>query len=150
MSDTSQIALSSTRDSDMVTSLHDPIERREAVSPPGDLDWFVVEAARTGSLFSLNPDNLVARLARGLFGVSLTNSLADKKLEALRRLSVRAWHWDFIRNKDIRAFIEAGYSRIDLLEILSHIGLARGLTPSIEYEFATIPVRKSSHPCRCG
>lgn len=128
----------------------------------GDRDWRVIEMAREDGRWSLNPNGLLARLARFL-GVSTADGLADSKLEALRRFSVRAWYWDLIRTKDTRAFLEAGYSRIHVLEILSHVGMNRGFTPSIQEEageFAPtfrsggqaskLSRRHDASHCRCG
>ena len=134
----------------MVISLQDWREGRKIVPSPGELDWNVVEMARTDGALSLNPDGVLARLARKLLSVPVAHRLPDEKLEALRRFSVRAWHWDLIRDKDLRAFLDAGYSRIHVLEILSRIGMIRGFTPSIEYEARPHASRGRSLHCRCG
>ena len=134
----------------MVISFQDWREGRNASQPLSDRDWKVVETARSDGPRSQSPNGLLARLARDLIGVPVAKGLADKKAEALRRFSVRAWYWDLIRTKDVRTFLDAGYSRINVLEILSHVGMARGFTPSIQDDYAA-PVRRArpAH-CRCG
>ena len=133
----------------MVISIQEWRENRTPSKPLNQLGWEVVEMARTDGPLSLNPNGLFATIA-SLFGVPVTGGLADKKLEALRRFSVRAWHWDLIRAKDVRAFIAAGYSRTNVLEILSHVGMARGFTPSIEADTERFSSRNHSLHCRCG
>lgn len=53
--------------------------------PVSKIDWEVVETARTDGPTSLNPNGILANLARMLFGVSVTRGLPNTKLEALRR-----------------------------------------------------------------
>ena len=134
----------------MVISIQDWRENRQPLPPLGKSDWTVVETARTDGSLSLNPDGIHARLARALFEIPVPRSLTDKKLEALRRFAVRAWHWDVIRQKDQRAFLDAGFSRIHVLEILSHIGMRRGFTPSIEYDATLSSPRRGAVHCHCG
>ena len=134
----------------MVISFQDWREGRNASQPLSDLDWKVVETARADGPRSQNPNSLLARLARDLIGVPVAQALADKKAEALRRFAVRAWYWDLIRTKDVRAFLDAGYSRINVLEILRHVGLARGFTPSIQDDYAPPARRGRPTHCRCG
>jgi hypothetical protein len=124
-------------------------QERHGVQPLSDFDWRIVEAARVDGPRSLNPDGIVARLLR-YFGESVPHGLSNEKLEALRRFAVRAWYWDWFRTKDLRALYNAGYSRIHVLEILSHVGMARGFTPSLTNEPAPLPSRKRSSYCRCG
>jgi hypothetical protein len=98
-------------------------------STSSELDWRIVEMARTDGRRSLNPDGFRARLARKLFGISIPRPLANEALEALRRFSVRAWHWNFVRASDLGMLIDAGYSRADALQILAHIASRRGCMP---------------------
>ena len=118
------------------------------------LEWKIVEMAREDGARSFNPDGFVAGVAR-LVGMRVGQRLANDRLEALRRFSVRAWHWDLIRTKDVRAFLNAGYSRIHVLEILSHVGLSRGFTPTIQEpidDMSKLHRHSRSHGsrCRCG
>ena len=113
------------------------------------LDWKVVEMARQDGARSANPDGIVASILRTL-GFPVASCLANEKLEALRRFSVRAWHWDLIRNKDIRNFLAAGYTRNHVLEILSRVSMARGFMPTIEDDSEHTRSRVRSSNCRCG
>ena len=101
-----------------------------------DLDWRVVEIAREDGPRSLNPDGLLTRFLRDFFGLPAARKLANERLEALRRFSVRAWYWDMVRTKDLRMLMDAGYSSSAVFQILAHVAGYRGFTPSIE-EIAT-------------
>ena len=134
----------------MVISLQEWRNKRSSAAPLGQNEWKVVELARTDGARSLNPEGFLARIARDLFGMPIARSLADRKLEALRRFSVRAWYWDLIRSKDLYAFADAGYSSRNVLEILSHVGLARGFTPSVEEDPVLVTPRRGSTQRQCG
>ena len=133
----------------MVTFTQDWREKRQVMPPLSTVEWKVVAAAQVDSTLSVNPDGLAARAARA-FGIQVEQSLADTGLEALRRFSVRAWHWDLIRDRDLRAFLDAGFTRLHVLEILSRVGSVRGFTPSIEYDAMPHFVRGPHHPRVCG
>jgi hypothetical protein len=75
----------------------------------------------------------VASLKRAFFGIETPRPLANERLEALRRFSVRAWFWDLVRTKDMRAFFEAGYSSNDAWRILNYVAAHRGFVPSVEH-----------------
>jgi hypothetical protein len=96
------------------------------------MDWKIVKIARHDGPRSLNPDAFLARLSRLLFGLGPPSPLANARLESLRRFCVRAWYWNRIRTKDIRAFLDAGYSLSDVFEILAYVAPRRGLRPSLE------------------
>ena len=95
------------------------------------MSWQVIDMARRDGPRSLNPDGIVARVARSLFGIPAPCRLADDGLEALRRFSVRAWFWDFVPAKEVRAFLEAGYTETDARRILAYVAHHRGFTPSL-------------------
>ena len=114
-----------------------------------DVEWRVVETARSDGPLSLNPDGLMSRFLRFL-GVRVARGLAKERLEALRRFSVRAWYWDLIRTTDMLAFLDAGYSRVHALEILSHVSMARGFTPTIQFEPGPPSSRTRSSHRQCG
>ena len=96
-----------------------------------DLDWQVVEIARSDGARSLNPDGTFARFLRDFFGWPVPRALSNQRAEALRRFSVRAWYWDFIRARDVRPLIDAGYSSDDAYRILAHVAGHRGFTPTM-------------------
>jgi hypothetical protein len=99
-----------------------------------DLDWRVVEIARSNGPRSIRPDGHVARFLRDFCGLPITPKLVNERLEALRRFCVRAWHSNLIRTTDVGALMDAGYSLRDASQILSHVGGHRGFTPSIQKE----------------
>lgn len=99
-----------------------------------ELDWKVVEMARTDPPRSINPEGHFSRFLRDFFGLPMTRQLANESLEALRRFCVRAWHWDFVRTTDVQALTKAGYSSTDLMRILAHIAGYRGFMPSIQMQ----------------
>jgi hypothetical protein len=96
------------------------------------LEWKVVEIARMDGPRSINPDGRFARFLRIFFGLPTARGLANKRAEALRRFSVRAWHWDLIRASDVHPLIDAGYSKIDVFQILAHVAGYRGFTPPMQ------------------
>jgi hypothetical protein len=97
-----------------------------------NLDWQVIEMARADGPRSINPDGHFTRFLRDFFGLPIARKLANEKLEALRRFCVRAWFWDLIRTREVRALVEAGYTSVDAFQILTHVAGYRGFTPSIE------------------
>ena len=99
-----------------------------------DLDWQVVEMAKADGPRSMNPDGRFARFLRDAFGLPTARRLANAKLETLRRFSVRAWFWDLIRSRDVRALMETGYTSADVFQILAHVAGYRGFTPTIQEE----------------
>jgi hypothetical protein len=114
---------------DAATNIIDLRDHRDSLGP---LEWDAIEIARRDGPRSFNPDGWHARIARALFGVEIARPLANKRLEALRRFSVRAWFWDLVRTKDMRAFFDAGYSSNDAWRILSYVSVHRGFLPSVE------------------
>lgn len=97
-----------------------------------DLDWQVVELARLDGPRSINPDRGFVYFLKDFFGLPIRRQLASEKLEALRRFCVRAWFWDLIRTREVRALVAAGYTSVDVFQILAHVAGNRGFTPSIE------------------
>jgi hypothetical protein len=100
------------------------------------MDWRVVEMARKDGPRSLNPDGFLARMARILFTIPIPTRLANDELEALRRFSVRAWFWDFVRDSDVQAFLDAGYTMANAQRILAYVAHHRGFTPSFQEALA--------------
>ena len=97
-----------------------------------DLEWRVVDIARSDGPRSINPDGRLTKFLREFFGLPIARKLANDRLEALRRFCVRAWFWDLIRGHDVRAVMDAGYTSVDLFQILAHVAAYRGFTPTIE------------------
>ena len=101
-----------------------------------DLEWRVVEIARSDGPRSITPDGRITKLLREFFGLPIARTLANEKLEALRRFCVRAWFWDLISARDVNALVEAGYTSLDLFQILAHVAGFRGFIPTIEEKAA--------------
>lgn len=75
------------------------------------LEWSVVALAERDSLSTLrNPSRMAVALGN-LFGDRRNPSLADPKLEALRRLAVLTWHHGYrVAESAVRAFVAAGFT----------------------------------------
>lgn len=100
--------------------------------PLTELDWQVVEIARIDGPRSIKPDSGFTKFLKDFFGLPIARKLANEQLEALRSFCVRAWYWDLIRSRDVRALIEAGYSTSAVFQILAHVAGSRGFTPAIQ------------------
>lgn len=98
---------------------------------PTAMNWQVIEMARSEGPRSLNPDGIVSRIARSLFGIALPGRLSNSGLEALRRFSVRAWFWDFVPASEVQDFLDAGYTVTDAKRILAYVAHHRGFAPSL-------------------
>lgn len=93
--------------------------------PVGDMvagftpsEWEVILLARKDRLSSLAEPTRLSRLAGWLFGGGGAGRLADPRLEALRQLSVQAWHHGYaVPQSAIRGFKAVGFN-IDQLEVL--------------------------------
>lgn len=104
-----------------------PIDSKDQVK----MSWQVVDMARKEGPLSLNPDGMIARIARALFGISTPRRLANEGLEALRRFSVRAWFWDYVPAKDVQDFLGVGYTVTDAERVLAYVAHHRGFTPTL-------------------
>lgn len=91
----------------------------------GSDEWAVVEFSRRDGMWSVNPDGLLQRLARTLFGVRPPQPLANERLERLRRFAVVAWNKGAVRATQVRDLIDAGFSYCDARRVLEHIARRR-------------------------
>ncbi|WP_347275824.1 hypothetical protein [Sphingomonas sp. HITSZ_GF] len=91
------------------------------------LEWQVVAIAQQDRLSSLEkPGRLSVALGMIFGGESPNPKLADQKLEALRRLSVLAWHKGYaLPRHEIRAFHEAGFTPEQYETLLASISRGR-------------------------
>ena len=90
------------------------------------LEWSVVALAQTESLASIDRPGRVAVAMARVFGFRRATELADPKLEALRRLSVIAWHRGYaIHSSEIYAFKQAGFSMAQYELVLASISRGR-------------------------
>ena len=97
-------------------------------------EWDVILLARRDRLASLYEPTRLARLAARLFGGSFNRTLADPRLEALRRLSVHAWHHGYVVPPSaIRAFGDAGFNNDQLELLLASIATSRANRPGRAY-----------------
>ena len=90
------------------------------------LEWLVVSLARGDRLSSLRTPGKMATAMGMLFGRRPNPRLADPKLEALRRLSVHAWHRGFaVPVSAVKAFVAAGYTSDHYELLLASVSKAR-------------------------
>jgi hypothetical protein len=101
-----------------------PVDVAEKISFTA-LEWSVVAIAQKDRLSSLATPGRLSVALGSIFGSQgSSHRLADPRLEALRRISVLAWHHGYsIPRHEIRAFHEAGYTPEQyetLLDSISH------------------------------
>ena len=90
------------------------------------LEWNVIALARRDTLSSLSAPGPVARAMGGLFGLGRVSKLADRKLEAVRRVAVHAWHRGYaLPVSELDAFIEAGFTMDQAETLLASVTGAR-------------------------
>jgi hypothetical protein len=88
-------------------------------------EWSVVDIARNDGLWSLNPDGLLVRVARILFGIQPPRPLANERLEALRRFAVVAWRKGKVGVAQAREFAAVGFSCVDARIVLDYVARRR-------------------------
>jgi len=90
------------------------------------LEWTVIALARRDGLSSLETPGPLARALGGLFGLGRKSTLADPRLEALRRIAVHAWHRGYkLPVSEIKRFIGAGFSSGQYETLLASIAQKR-------------------------
>lgn len=91
------------------------------------LEWSVVAIAQNDRLSSLEEPSRVSIALGALFGGQRPNPrLADTRLEALRRMSVLAWHKGYaVPAREIRAFHAAGFTADQYETLLDSISRGR-------------------------
>jgi len=91
------------------------------------LEWTVVALARRDGLSSLATPGPVSRAFGSLFGLGRKSSLADPRLEALRRLAVHVWHYGYtLPVSEIKRFLAAGFSTAQFEIVLASVAPRRG------------------------
>ena len=74
------------------------------------LEWSVIRLARIDRLWTIRDAGPVRRFWNGLVGRG-NPSLANAKLEALRRMAVLNWHFGFtVPGDDVADFLSAGFT----------------------------------------
>jgi hypothetical protein len=99
----------------------------EPASRLGRQEWSIVEFARNESLWTLNPNGLLQRIGRTLFGIRQPMPLANPNLEALRRFALVAWHRGSVGAAQLREFVSAGFSCADASLVLQHVTRRRNI-----------------------
>lgn len=90
------------------------------------LEWSVVAIAQHDRLASLQQPGRIASALGVVFGDRPNPRLADDRLEALRRISVLAWHRGYaLPPSELRAFHAAGFSTEQLETLLASISRGR-------------------------
>ena len=91
------------------------------------LEWSVVALARRDRLSSLTRPGRMSIALGKVFGTRRqATSLADPRLEALRRMAVLTWHRGFaVPASELRAFFQAGFSTAQYETMTASIVTAR-------------------------
>ena len=75
------------------------------------LEWSVIRLARVDSLSTLREPGRLGRFANWLMNRKGLPSLANERLEALRKMAVLSWHYGFtVPGEDVANFLSAGFS----------------------------------------
>jgi hypothetical protein len=90
-----------------LTAFARPARPKPDFSP---LEWSVIRLARIDRLWTIRETGRLRRLWNWLLARG-NPSLANEKLEALRRMAVLTWHYGFtVPGEDVRNFLSAGFS----------------------------------------
>jgi len=90
------------------------------------LEWSVIALARRDPLSTLDTPGPLARALGSLFGLGRSSTLADPRLEALRRLAVHAWHRGYkLPVSEVKRFLSAGFSTGQYETLLASIATKR-------------------------
>lgn len=93
-------------------------------------EWEIIEMASWDGPRSLHPKGWLSRVETILFGDGAL-PLANARLEALRRFAVKAWFWKELRDSDIAAVFEVGFSAREIRRIIDHVATRRGSVPHV-------------------
>jgi hypothetical protein len=98
-----------------------------AFEPLTELERRVVELAREDGIHTLRPYRKRSWLGRIILGPGQPSPvLANERLEALRRLAVRAWHQGYtLPVSALREAKEAGFDETQIGAVIDMIGRAR-------------------------
>ena len=90
------------------------------------LEWTVIALARRDRISSLSEPGPLARALGSLFGLGRQSTLADPRLEALRRIAVHAWHRGYkLPVSEIKRFLAAGFSAGQYETLLASVSAKR-------------------------
>lgn len=75
------------------------------------LEWSVIRLARIDGLSTLRGPGRWGRFVNWLMNRKSLPSLANERLEALRKMAVLSWHYGFtVPGDDVAGFLSAGFS----------------------------------------
>ena len=75
------------------------------------LEWSVIRLARVDGLSTLREPGRWGRFVNWLMNRKGLPSLANERLEALRKMAVLSWHYGFtVPGEDVAGFLSAGFS----------------------------------------
>lgn len=75
------------------------------------LEWSVIRLARVDGLSTLREPGRWGRFVNWLMNRKSLPSLANERLEALRKMAVLSWHFGFtVPGDDVAGFLSAGFS----------------------------------------
>jgi hypothetical protein len=75
------------------------------------LEWSVIRLAKVDGLSTLREPGRWGRFINWLMNRRSLPSLANERLEALRRMAVLSWHYGFtVPGEDVASFLSAGFS----------------------------------------
>ena len=75
------------------------------------LEWSVIRLARADGLSTLREPGRWGRFVNWLMNRRGLPSLANERLEALRKMAVLSWHYGFtVPGEDVAGFLSAGFS----------------------------------------
>jgi hypothetical protein len=96
-----------------------------------DLEWSIIRLAKVDRLWTLRPATRLRRFLNRLLARNPNPTLANPKLESLRRMAVLSWHFGFtVAGEDVAEFIESGFSleQYELL-VISVLGAGSNVIP---------------------
>ncbi|MEO7749853.1 MAG: hypothetical protein ABIS09_00830 [Sphingomicrobium sp.] len=90
------------------------------------LEWSVVAMGEKDSLSSLREPGRFLTALGSVFGFRRANSLANDRLEAIRRIAILAWHYRWnVPKSEVQAFLEAGFTPDHYELVQTSIGQSR-------------------------
>jgi hypothetical protein len=76
-----------------------------------ELEWSIIRLAGVDGLSTIRPPGVLRRFYNWLIGRTGSPSLANPRLEALRRIAVLSWHYGFsVPGEDVADFLSEGFS----------------------------------------
>jgi hypothetical protein len=110
-----------------------PVPANDTAGPDfSRLEWSVIRLAREDSMSTLREPGRLGRFWNWLMGRNGSPSLANERLEALRRMAVLSWNFGFsVPGEDVANFLSAGFSPDQYELMVSRIRAAVGASQRI-------------------